>query len=92
MQESHSKGSSLTGGAAARSMGVRDGHMNPVLVLTIAAVVLLALCGLSLWSGRTIGLYGVTELPTGPFYWIIVATYGALGGLCVLFAVRLMFH
>lgn len=64
--------------------------MNAGVVLAVAALVLLTACGLSLWSGKTIGLYGVTEARTSAFYWIIVTTYGGLGALCVLFALRLL--
>ena len=51
-------------------------------------VVLLALCALSLWHGRTIGLYGVVETRATIFYWMLVAAYGGLGALSVIFAVR----
>ncbi len=62
--------------------------MKAELVLIAAGLVLLAACGLSLWSGKTIGLYGVMETRASVFYWLIVATYGVLGVLCLFFAVR----
>ena len=64
--------------------------MSAAIVLLIATLVLLTACGVSLWAGKTIGLYGMTETRASVFYWIIVASYGALGGLCGLFTLRLM--
>lgn len=66
--------------------------MKSVFVLLIAGVVLLTACGLSLWRGKTVGLYGVIEPRTSVFYWLIVATYGALGMLCLIFAVRMLWR
>lgn len=62
--------------------------MKPALLLAVAGVVLLTACAFSLWSGKTIGLYGVTETRASVFYWIILATYGGLGLLCLVFAFR----
>jgi hypothetical protein len=64
--------------------------MKSVFVLLIAGVLLLTACGLSLWRGKTIGLYGVIEPRTSVFYWLIVLFYGVLGILCVIFVVRLL--
>ena len=49
-------------------------------------------CAVSLWQGKTIGLYGIIETRTSAFYWIIVVTYGGLGVLCLIFAVRTLFR
>jgi uncharacterized membrane-anchored protein len=62
--------------------------MNSVFVLLIASVVLLTACALSLWSGKTIGLYGIVETRTSVFYWLIVVTYGGLGVLCLIQAFK----
>lgn len=62
--------------------------MNPVLVFLIAAVVLLTACALSLWSGKTIGLYGIVETRASVFYWLTVVTYAGLGVLCLISALR----
>lgn len=61
---------------------------SPMVILFVAAVVLLTACGLSLWRGKTIGLYGSIEPRTSLFYWLIVVTYGGLGTLCLIFAIR----
>ena len=62
--------------------------MKLTLVLLVAGVLLLAVCGLSLWRGKTIGPYGIVEPQTSVFYWLIVAAYGALGALSLVFALR----
>jgi hypothetical protein len=62
--------------------------MNRVLVLLGAGLVLVTACAVSLWRGKTIGLYGVIETPVSIFYWIIVITYGVLGVLCLISAIR----
>jgi hypothetical protein len=64
--------------------------MSAAVVLLIAALALLTACGVSLWTGKTIGLYGMTETRTSVFYWIIIATYGAVGVLSMLAALRIL--
>ena len=64
--------------------------MRSPVVLLVAGLVLLAACGLSLWRGATIGLYGIIEPRTSVFYWLIVGTYGLLGVLSMVFAVRML--
>jgi hypothetical protein len=59
------------------------------IFVTSAGIVLAALGAWSLWAGKTIGLYGVIETRTSPFYWIIVLTYLGLGALNVISGVRL---
>lgn len=62
--------------------------MKPAPILLVAAIVLLGAAGLSLWRGRTPGLYGVMEPRTSAFFWIIVGAYLLLGGLSLIFAIR----
>jgi len=64
--------------------------MNAVLVLLIASVALLTACAFSLWTGKTVGLYGMIETRASVFYWLIVLTYGGLGVLSLTFAVRML--
>ena len=68
----------------------RSQRMNSVILLVTAGVVLLTACALSLWNGKTVGLYGAIETSTSLFYWVIVVTYGGLGGLCLLFGLRML--
>ena len=70
----------------------RNDQTTAVLILVAAGVLLLVACAASLWSGKTVGLYGVTESRSTPFYWILVVTYGGLGVLCLLFALRVAFR
>ena len=52
---------------------------NLIFVFLFAGVFLLFLSGLSLYLGKTIGLYGTIEDQSSIFYWIIITTYLALG-------------
>lgn len=57
-----------------------------------AGLVLLALCALSLWNGKTVGPYATIETPASVFYWIIVVTYGGLGALSIVFALMALWR
>lgn len=62
--------------------------MKTAFAFLALGLALLVACGLSLWSGKTPGLYGAIETRASVFYWLIVATYGVLGALGVAFAMR----
>lgn len=62
--------------------------MKLPVVLIGAGIILIALGGWSLWAGKTIGLYGMVETRSSPFYWIIVAVLFSLGGLNVWFGIK----
>jgi len=62
---------------------------NSALIILFAGIVLLLAGALSLFFGKTIGLYGVIENRASIFYWIIVVTYLVLGSLCLSGAYRL---
>lgn len=66
--------------------------MNAVFILLAAGLALLGACVLSLWTGKTVGLYGVIETRASVFYWLIVVTYGGLGVLCLIFAFRALWR
>jgi hypothetical protein len=65
-------------------------RLTALAVLVVAGIVLLVLCAVSIWSGRTVGLYGAMETRASIFYWIIVITYGGLGALCLFFALQML--
>ena len=66
--------------------------MKTAGVLLVAGLVLLTAGGLSLWRGKTIGLYGAVEPRTSVFYWNIVGAYGVLGVLSLVFAIRTLWR
>jgi hypothetical protein len=66
--------------------------MKATLVLLAPGLALLTACILSLLSGKTFGLYGVTETRSSVFYWLIVVTYGGLALLCFVFALRALWR
>ena len=68
----------------------RKDQMTAILILVAAGILLLTACAASLWTGKTVGLFGVTETRASLFYWIIVVTYGGLGVLCLTFCMRLL--
>jgi hypothetical protein len=70
------------------SYGPWRDRVKPAFVFFPAALLLLTACVVSLWAGKTVGLYGIIETRTSIFYWIIVVTYGGLGILSLIFAFR----
>ena len=63
--------------------------LNTTLIFIVAGVLLLLAGALSLFYGKTIGLYGIIETRASIFYWIIVASYLVLGLGCLFGAYRL---
>ena len=63
--------------------------LNTTLIFIVAGVLLLLAGALSLFYGKTIGLYGIIETRASIFYWIIVASYLGLGLGCLFGAYRL---
>jgi hypothetical protein len=66
--------------------------VRTALGVMAAGVALLALCVLSIWHGKTVGLYGAFETPSSIFYWIIVVTYAGVGALSLVFAFKLLWR
>jgi hypothetical protein len=64
--------------------------MTTAFAFLAFGIVLLVAFAASLWTGRTIGLYGAIETRSSIFYWIVLLTYGGLGVLSVLFALRFL--
>jgi uncharacterized membrane protein YidH (DUF202 family) len=62
--------------------------MRTALAFLAAGLVLLTLAALSLWYRTTVGPYGTMETRSSVFYWIIVTSYGGLGLLSVIFAIK----
>ena len=66
--------------------------MNTTVYILLAAAVILLTAGIiSIYAGKTVGLYGVIETRSSIFYWIIVATYMGLGLMCLFFIFHILF-
>lgn len=67
--------------------------MNSTIYILLAAAVILLSAGIvSIYAGKTIGLYGAIETRSSIFYWIIVVTYMGLGLMCILMIFRILFR
>jgi succinate dehydrogenase/fumarate reductase cytochrome b subunit len=67
-------------------------NMSTFLIFIIAGVVLLGFGIWSLLAGKTIGLYGIIETRSSPFYWIIVIVLLGLGIFNIVAGLRILFR
>ena len=66
--------------------------MKLPFVFIVSGFLFIAFGVWSLWAGKTIGLYGVIETRSSPFYWIIVIVCIALGVMNVIAGLHMFFR
>ena len=65
-------------------------NMSTSFFFIIAGLVLLGFGIWSLLAGKTIGLYGIIETRSSPFYWIILIVLLGLGILNIIDGLRIL--